>query len=52
MRRNQFRLKKFINENENIKIKMFEFILFIGAVSIFGLTVINLIRLRQDQKNR
>lgn len=30
---------------------MFEFILFFGAVSILGLTILNLIRLRQYKKN-
>jgi len=55
MRRNQFRLKKFTKENLNIRkevLKMFEFVLAIGAISIFGLTIINLYRLRQDKKNR
>jgi len=31
---------------------MFDFILFLGAVSILGLMFVNLIRLRQDHKNK
>jgi hypothetical protein len=50
MRRNQFPLKKFIHERESIKIKMFEFILFLGAVCFLGLTILNLIKLRQEKK--
>ena len=50
MRRNLYQAKKYIHERESIKIKMFEFILFLGAVSILGLTISNLVKLRQDQK--
>jgi len=53
MRRNQFPQRKNILEKLNTrKEKMFEFILFLGAISILGLTIINLIRLRQNQNSQ